>query len=154
MDDHLTDDLPDDIAGALRRLDAGATRRAAAVNPERVAQTVLRRLREEPAVVVPIRPRLWMPTATRIAAALAVLVIGGSVVKQMIERPRRSSAPVCLAGLPESLNAAQAGALVSALDTARLGADAALPAAGVTVDDLNEQELQALLATMEQEKTL
>ena len=150
LKDELPDELPDDIARALGRLDADAARRARGVDAGRVADGVLARLRDEPAKVVPIRPRARMPLAMRRAAAVALLVIGGMTVRQVVQRPRAIEAWLPVA---ESLNVAQQNAVLAAVDSTRLET-AILPAASVTVEDLDEQELQTLLETMDTEGAL
>jgi hypothetical protein len=151
------DELPDDIGGALRRLDDDAARRAASVDPARVAARVLRRLQDEPAVTVtPIRPRLRVPVSVRIAAAAVLLVTGGVLGRQMLGRPHgpASASELSWLAMPESLDQAQASALIAAMDSVPVTVDSVLPAVGATVEDLNEQELQALLLTMDQEGSL
>jgi hypothetical protein len=149
-----SDELREPLAGALKALDERATRRAAAVDAARVAAHVLQRLREEPVIVM--RPRPWNLTALRVAAAVAVLVIGGAVAQRLLVGPRGSGMAM---GLPvvtsaeglvvDSTDATQETALLAAVDDARAAAHGALPATTVLVEDLTEQELQTLLSTME-----
>jgi hypothetical protein len=75
---------------------------------------------------------------------------------QLLSRPRPASpAPeVSWLAVPESLDQAQATALLAAVDSVPATVDSVIPVVGVTVEDLNEQELQALLLTMDQEGSL
>jgi hypothetical protein len=78
------------------------------------------------------------------------------VGKQLLSRPHSASpAPeVSWLAVPESLDQAQATALLAAVDSVPATVDSVIPVVGVTVEDLNEQELQALLLTMDQEGSL
>lgn len=149
----MNDDLPDEIAKALGRLDDEATRRARKVHAARVADRVMQRLRDESAVVVPIRPRFAMPRAMRRAAAVAVLVIGGMTVRQVMTHRATETAGPWLSSAAESLDAAQQNAVLAAVDSTRFEA-AILPAPSVTVEDLSVQELETLLETLDREGAL
>lgn len=150
-------ELPDGIARALKALDADAARREAAVDPERVAQRVLARLRSEPVAPVAFGGGahwVWsVPRPLRLAAALALLVLAGTA-SLVIVRGGRIPAPAGTAALPvvipvDSLSQAQAEAVLKAIEDVR-AVNAAAPAPStVSVEDLSEQELRALLQAMQ-----
>ncbi len=139
-------ELPDDLRRALAALDARATKAAAQVDAERVAARVLQRLRSEPAPAA--TPRHWR-TALRVAAAVVVLAAGTVLVRVLTDD--RPGAPVATLPLelPESLSTTQATALMDAI-TAGTDSAAAAPVT-LTLDDLNEAELRALLQAMQSE---
>lgn len=147
MDEKLNDQLPPEIAGALRALDRDAAKSAASVDAERVASRVLARLREEP--VTPIRATRWNLRVLRIAAVLAILVAAGALARRIIVAPH-GGAEVALSVIPASLDTASVDerALSAAVDEAHAAAGGVLPATTVLVEDLNELELEALLTTM------
>ena len=152
MDAELNDKLPDRIAEALGALDRDASRRAEAVDANRVAARVLQRLRDEPVRV--LRPRRVTMGGLRIAAAVAVLVIGGAITQQLAFRDHGKHAlgvlPPPAPGTSPILDASTQAAMLHAVDEARASSDSvAAPSTSVTVDDLNEQELQALLNSMD-----
>jgi len=137
-------ELPDELARALAALDAQAARAAARVDPARTAAEVARRLRE-PASLTPWRP-LWQLTLLRVAAAL-VLLVTGAVTARRLGWPFMRVAALPVAAQPE-LTAGQLADLLTLVDASRT--DTLVPATltTVTVDDLNEQELVSLLATL------
>lgn len=135
-------DLPDDLAKALKALDARAARAASQVDAGRVEARLLERLRSEPEVAAPVLTRRVL----RIAAALAVLVVSGVLVRTVMDSP-----PVVVAlpvEVPESLSAGQAEEMLDALAAVRSDTSAVV-ASVVSVEDLNEAELRALLQTMQ-----
>jgi hypothetical protein len=136
-------DLPEDLKRALDALDARAARAASGVDAGRVADRVLARLRTEP--VEAAAPR-WR-TALRLAAAIAVLATGTVVVRVLTEGARPAAVAALPMDLPDSLSSAQAAALIEAVAA---GSDSAgITAAAITVDDLDEAELRALLQAMQ-----
>ena len=152
MDAELNDKLPDHIAEALRALDRDATQSAEQVDAGRVAARVLQRLKDEPVRV--LRPRPLSVIGLRIAAAIAILVIGGAVTQRLLmhRAPAGVQALPVLPAAPGStvVDVSTQEAMLNAVDDARsAAADTAGAPANVTVDDLNEQELQALLTTMD-----
>jgi len=142
MDD--VNELPDDLRRALAELDARAARAAAGVDPERVAGRVRERLRAEPVVAaVPGRWRM----ALRIAAAVAVLATGTVLVRVLTDTRPAAGVAALPVELPESLSTLQATALMDAMVA---GTDSAFATpAALTVDDLTEAELRALLQAMQ-----
>jgi hypothetical protein len=102
---------------------------------------------------VPIRPRFAMPLAVRRAAAVAILVISGMTVRQMMRHDPGTAAGSWLPVAAESLDATQQTAVLAAVDSTRLET-ATLPASSVSVEDLTEQELQTLLETLNTEEAL
>jgi hypothetical protein len=150
-------ELPDGIARALKALDARAARREAAVDPERVVQRVLARLRSEPAAPVGL-PGLasWVwgvPRTLRVAAAAVLLVLAGATGLVMV-RGGRAPAGAGVATLPvvvqvDSLSQAQAEAVLKAIDDVRAVNGGTPAASTVSVQDLSEQELRALLQAMQ-----
>jgi hypothetical protein len=143
MDEDLK--LPDDISAALKKLDEGAAKRAESVDPARVAERVLARLKDEPSVTV-IRPRRWNLVGLRIAAALAVLVIGGAVTMRFVMPPHTGTSVIATDLGPDSAT------VIAAVEEARAAADGSLPVTTVTVEDLNVQELEALLQAMDNQE--
>ena len=146
MDD--LNELPDNLKRALKALDDRSAESAAKLDSARVAEAVVRRLRD-PAVSEP-RP-FWQMRNVRIAAALAFLAATGVVIERATVRLK----PVETAQLPvaehlDSLDATQLSDLLDVVDDSSAAATVSAPAS-VTVDDLNEQELQALLNRMESE---
>ena len=84
-------ELPEDLSRAFDALDARAARRAARVDPSRVAARVLARLRTKEAPshrVLSFGYRLAASgyRLAAVAAMLAVLVIGGSVARTAFQR--------------------------------------------------------------------
>ena len=146
-------ELPGGIEKALDALDRDAAKRAAAVSADRVAARVLQRLKDEPDVqVVELHPRRRILVAMRAAAALVLLVVGGVVAQRL------SRGPAAQASLPvsvdvASLDSVQRTALLEAVEQARTATDSLTPAT-VLVEELNAQELEQLLQTMDQENSL
>lgn len=149
MDD--LNELPAELRRAVDALDARAARAARRVDVERIAQSVRRRLQgaaEAPA------PRLWrvwaMPHALRVAAAVALVVVTGTVAVVRMQRgPYAARTAVGQVWGLDSLSAAQADSLIRVVDEVRtLNAGAPGSSAG-TVEDLNAQELRALLQALQ-----
>jgi hypothetical protein len=147
-------ELPHGMARALRALDERAAQRAAAVDPERVAQRVLKRLREEPSAEAPAEGwRAWSaPRAVRVAAAAVLFAIAG--VATMVLVRGEPAVPAGTSALPvsmtvESLSGAQAEAVLKAMDEVRVVNGTAPRPSTVTVDQLSEPELRALLQAMQ-----
>jgi len=132
-----TDELPDNLARALKALDDDAARAAARLDPTHVALGVLERLRTEPAVAE--KPaRRWSGASLRVAVAAMVLVIGGVIARQLAFTPGADDDSAWVAIYADSIVAA-----AQATDSVVTVASA------VTVDDLNETELRTLLRIME-----
>lgn len=142
MDDELKRD--DELRRALDALDARAAKSAARVNVERVSARVLERLRSEPAAT----PGRWLPRALRVAAAVALLVIGGVVAGVVTRGERAGAVSHWLPLLPDSLSQAQADSLIEAIDEVR-AVNVTTGAASGSVEELSEQELRALLQAMQ-----
>lgn len=139
------DELPAPLRRPLETLDARAARSAARVDAARTALAVLAGLRQPEVVVVP----LWRRPALRIAAAFLVLVTGATAV-QMARRTGPAGRATASAMLPVSLDTVSgdaAQAVLAALDSVESGA-AERPVT-VTLEDLSEAELRALLQAME-----
>ena len=153
----MNDELPDDLARALKALDGDAARAASRLDSARVASAVIERLRTEPAIAAaPVRR--WHGGAVRIAAAAILLLVGGVIGQRLIIRPP-SSGVSDFAGLPvvvsaDSMDAGQATELLAAVEQVRavpagVTDSATSTASTVSVDDLNETELRTLLRIME-----
>ena len=142
--DQLNDEMPESLARAMKALDDEAGRAAGRVDATRVAEGVLRGLREAPPAAAP-RP-LWQQRWLRIAAAV-VLLAGGATLALQLAGPART-AQVAV-GVPDSLSAVQAQALLDAVDSLPVLAGDSLPALVITMESLNESELLTLLQTME-----
>jgi len=136
-------ELPDDLAKALDALDARAARAAARVDAGRVSARVLERLRTEPEVAAP--RRTWR--ILRVAAALAVLVTSGVLVRT-ITNDAPAGVVILPVEMPESLSAGQAEAVLEAVAAVRSDTGIVTTAV-VSVEDLNEAELRALLQAMQ-----
>jgi len=144
------DELPDNLARALKALDDDAALTAARrVDPDRVASGVLERLRRESAdeVVTPPAQRRRHGAALRVAAAVAVLAIGGVIAQRMAVKP----------GVPADdmswLSMYTDSIVTAAAQASRVPSEspetAVTLASAVTVDDLSETELRTLLQIME-----
>lgn len=146
-------ELPSEIAQALSALEAEASRRAARLDVERVAARVVARLRQAPEGRLTFLVRMMtVPGLLRVAAAALVIVAAGTVTTVMV---RHGTVPVAATlPLPEpvadSLDRTQAEALLRAVDELR-AVNAVTPhgTSAVTVEDLSEQELRALLQAMQ-----
>ncbi len=151
--DHMSD-LPPGMAKALEDLDARAERAAARVDVERVAARVLSRLSAEPEAPMTLLGRvLGAPRAWRVAAAAALVVLGGSVTWLGLRHDAPPLTMTATGGLPvagvDSLDQQQAESVLRAVNGIQ-PVNAAVPrASAVTMDDLSEQELRALLQAMQ-----
>ena len=151
MPEDLNENLPEGLAKPLDALDRAAAKAAASVDPDRVAARVLQRLQDEPRVIV-LRPRPRVATAMRIAAALALFVTGGVLARRLVDHPAAATLPLTID--VATLDSAQRTALLEAVEQARTGTTDSLAPATVLVEDLNAQELEQLLQTMDQENSL
>lgn len=150
-------ELPDDMARALRALDADATRRAERVDADVVASRVLARLREavEPAPVPRVLPGRWalsrVPVWMRATAAAALIVVfAGSLVLGVFLSggDRARAVPVAAVGM-DSLNTTQLEALLRVTADVRPVATAREQRSG-SWEDLSELELEAVLQAVQQ----
>ena len=139
--DQLNDKLPEPLDRAMKALDAEAARAAARVDATRMAEGVLRGLREQP---VAARP-WWTQTWLRAAAAL-LLLVSGAVVARQLARPER--VPEVAVSVPDSMSDTQVQALLNAMDSLPVSVDSA-PALVITTESLDESELLTLLQTMD-----
>jgi hypothetical protein len=142
----MNDELPDDLARALKALDDDASRTAAQrLDPERVAGAVLEQLRREPAAPAPVRR--WHGGTLRVAAAAVVLVIGGAIAQRLVVRP------VVPADDTAWLSIYTDSIVTAAVQASRVPAESpettVTVTSAVTMDDLSETELRALLRIME-----
>ncbi len=146
------DELDGNLARALEALDARATRAAQKVDAELVAARVLKRLREGD--VEPLWRPVWRLTLVR---AAAVLVLMAAATVTVLRFASRSRSPVALpvAVQAEQFSTGELDSMVTAVDEARAAGRAGAVTTAVTVDDLNVQELVALLTALNQpvEKT-
>jgi len=143
MDDmNDMNELPEDLARALKALDARAERAAGKVDSARVAEAVLKRLGEPD---IATRRPLWRMTGVRVAAAV-VLLAASAVTAQRIFTSARASLPLALQA--DSMSVGDLNDALQAVDEARL-AGSSIVSTTVTVDDLTETELKALLAALE-----
>jgi hypothetical protein len=140
MDD--MNELPDNLARALQDLDARAARAAAKVDSAHVAEAVLKRLGEPD---VETRRPMWRLTGVRIAAALVLLAVSGVTARRIVIG-RHASLPLTVQA--DSMTAGDMDDVLKAVDDARVAGHSAF-APAVSVDDLTEAELKALLAAME-----
>ena len=143
MDD--LNELPDNVARALKALEADADRAAARVNTGRVADGVLKQLRQPEVVEARHPSRGWL----RVAAVLVVLLGAAGLVRRLVDVPDNT---VAAAGLPiqaDSLAPTEAQALLGAIDSLNILPAESSITSRVSLDDLSETELQALLQSME-----
>ena len=143
------DGLPEDLARALRALDARAARRAERVDPARVADRVLERLRSKPeparrVIRFPLpAPRIWVAAA----AAAVVLAVGG-VLARGGGPAHSTSVPVAMQAL-DSLSQSQLETVLAAAGEVRPVALEDYRSSSPTLDDLDEQQLRALLQAVQ-----
>lgn len=149
-------ELPEDLARAFRALDARAGRRAERVDPSRVAARVLERLRDDEAParrVFSLAPafRFAAPRYWAVAAALAVLVIGGTVARTVIQggSSRSVAVPVAFQAL-DSLSQTQLETVLQVAGQVRPVATESATSSGSSLEGLNEQQLRALLQAVQQ----
>ncbi len=140
------EDLPNELARALDRLDARAERRAARLDAERVSAAVLKRLREEPEVAV--HRRFGAPALVRVAAGLAIVVTAGAVGARLLHHQSPEWLPVVDARTARTLAGTRADSLLKAVDHIQV-LNAAVPVTSASVEELNTQQLRALLQAMQ-----
>ena len=145
--DPMNAELPDKLSAAVRALDARAAARAARVSSDRVASRVLQRLRREGAVEA--RRIWWMrPAALRAAAAALLLVAAGWTVSVVRQHPVQTAARLPVSIQVDSLSAGQLEAILEAAGEVRAAnVEAATPSNG-SLDNLSEQQLQQVLASL------
>lgn len=146
--DRMNEELPPEIAAALKALDERAGASAAQVDVEGVAARVLERLRHEETPRFP-----WTsPAALRVAAAVVLVVAAGAVVTLRVEQqPQQTAALRLPVSIPaaDSLDSGQLEAVVRAAGEVRPVVDSSAPTvAGGSYDDLSDQQLEALLASL------
>jgi hypothetical protein len=150
------EELPDQIARALDRLDARAERRAGRVDAERVAARVVARLRAEPdvATLSVLGRRFALRAMVRVAASVAILATGGVVAVKLLRHapePKQGWLPVVDARAARVLTASRADSLIRAVDQVRV-LNGPVPVSSASVEELNAQELRALLQAMQSEE--
>jgi hypothetical protein len=147
--DRMNDELPPEIRAALQALDERAAGQAERVDVDRVAARVLERLRS--GEVAP-RRMVWMsPIALRAAAAVVVLAAAGVIVNLSTDHSQQTASvrlPVAISTM-DSLSARQLEAVLEATGEVMAVSDSAAPAlSGRSMDDLTEDQLQTLLASL------
>lgn len=143
-------ELPVGLSKALEELDAKAQQSAARVDAERVASRVLARLNQEPETNVTLLGRvLAAPRSLRVAAAAALVIVAGTVTMLGVRSAGHSArGGIAVSGV-DSLDRREAEAVLQAVDGIR-PVNASVPrASALSVDDLSEQELRALLRAMQ-----
>lgn len=125
-----------ELEALAKRLGEGA---AAAVDPERTAESVVQRLRAEPALGV----RWWRRSGVAHAAAAAVLVVaaGVFVIRSTTEGRVALAAPAAL----QELAPAELAEIIDSLRVDAPVSDLVAP----SLDELSEQQLERLLQEME-----
>jgi hypothetical protein len=133
----------EELRALARQLGADAAER---LDVERTAQTVLRRLREEPRVVREKPPlRTWLP----LAAAVALLLGGGLVWRGRQPAPGSATA-TAIAPAVLDLSTLSADQLRELLDTMDQVLDVEPNGSSESgLDDLTPGELRSLLSTLE-----
>jgi hypothetical protein len=146
------DELDGNLARALDALEVRAQRAAGKVDAELVAAAVLKRLRTGD--VEPVARPLWQLTLVRAAAVLVLMAASALAVARFVSPPGSADA------LPVAMQAAEFSAgdfdsMMTAVEEARSASRAGAVTTSVTVYDLNEQELVALLTALNEpvEKT-
>jgi hypothetical protein len=147
-------ELPEELARALRSLEGRAARRAEAVSAERVTVRVLARLRAEPAgdaggiTGAWWARRRWVGLA---AAALLVVFAGTVAVRHLGTRAVGPvSVPVLARGL-DSLDATGLESVLRVTDEVRPQVTGVVEVAGSgNWDDLSEEQLRAVLQAVQQ----
>jgi hypothetical protein len=148
MDDPVNG-LPDRIARALSALDARAQRSAARLEVERVAGLVERRLRSGEAPLAWWTRALPVSRAARMAAAAAVVLLAvGAALTALQDRGARPAPVLAIQGV-DSLSGREARAVLQVVDEIRAVNDSAAVSSVVSVEDLSESELRALLQAMQ-----
>jgi len=147
--DRMKDEMPRGIRVALEALEARTAKRAAAVDPERVAARVLERLRRE-GDEAPRQVWWFRPAALRFAAAVVVLAAAGLVVSRIPSRGPGSAGGLAVGiSAMDSLSSRQLEAVLEAAAEVSPVADSVLPASSAaSLDDLSEQQLETLLASL------
>ena len=133
-------ELPPSLKKAIERLDVKGHAAANRLDLEKVRAGTLERLKSAPPAAAPLRRYVWR------AAAAVALVLAGSV---LVTKQGARGLPIAL----DSLDAADSTAVLAVVNEVAV-ADSALVSSVVSVDDLNEQELRALLQALENEETL
>jgi hypothetical protein len=141
--------LPDDLRRALEALDARSARRARAVDPARIAQQVVARLRTEPIEMPADRRRHWTarPVA-RAAAAAVLLLVGGVLVRQRLAEGPTATASLPVGVVAESALADDGGVVATAVDSLLVVNARDTAASIVSVEDLTVTELETLLSEL------
>ncbi|MDP3773294.1 MAG: hypothetical protein Q8Q85_03420 [Gemmatimonadales bacterium] len=145
-------ELPTGLAKALAELDAKAQRSAARVDAERVAARVLARLNQEPEAPATLIGRvLSAPRGLRVAAAASLVIVAGTVTMMGVRSGGHTASVVVtlpVSGV-DSLDQSEAEAVLRVVDQVR-AVNATVPrASAMSVDDLSEPELRALLQAMQ-----
>jgi hypothetical protein len=140
----MNDERQDGALEALaRRLGARAAER---LDVERIADVVVRRLRDEPRV--PRRMRVVPPAWLSLAAGIALLVGGGMMWRRFAPAPIQSASGVAPAGIDlGALSTDQLSDVLRAVDQP-LELDPGV-SNDTGLEDLTPSELQTLLATLE-----
>ena len=134
-------ELDQEDAELLRRARQLGRAEADELDPERVAGSVLARLRAEPRVRVgPVVVRWTLGLAAAAALAIAVVTRSGSEPE--------APAAAALVALPE-LDDLTAAELEAVLETIPPPADSAIHVEVAPIDELNAQELERVLRTLE-----
>jgi hypothetical protein len=146
------DELGGDLRRALDALDRKAERAAQKLDAELIATRVLKRLQEGDAE--PTWRPLWQLTLARAAAAL-ILVAAATLTVLRVASHRGSGTALPVAVQAEEFSAGDLDSMLIAVDAARLAGRDGPVTTSVSVYDLNEQELVALLAALNEpvEKT-
>jgi hypothetical protein len=146
--DRMNEEMPRGIRVALEALEARTARSAGTVDAERVAARVLERLRGEGAAAV--RPVWWFrPASLRMAAAVVVLAAAGFLVSRTPSRAPATAGSLVNMSAMDSLSSRQLEAVLEAATSVSAVVDTTLPvSATVSLDDLSEQQLETLLASL------
>jgi len=144
--DPMNAELPERLSAAVRALDARAAERSARVSPDRVASRVLERLRREGAG----EPRIWWmhPTALRAAAAVVLLVAAGWTVSVVRQHSIQTAVRLPVSIPVDSLNAQQLEAVLQAAGEVRAANFEPVASSNESLDNLSEQQLQQVLASL------
>lgn len=144
--DPMNQELPGRLADAMRALDARSVRQSAQVSPDRVADRVLERLRDEGMV----EPRVWWlrPAALRMAAAAVLLVAAGWTVSVVRQHAIETAVRLPVSIPVDSLNAVQLEAVLKAVGEVRAANFGPVTPSNGSLDSLSERQLQQVLASL------
>jgi hypothetical protein len=139
-------ELPEQLEAAVRALEARSAAQAARVSPERVAARVVERLRREGMV----EARVWWlrPAALRVAAAAVLVVAAGWTVSVVRQHSTQAAVRLPVTIPVDSLSTGQLQSVLDAVDEVHSHNFGPVAASNGSLDNLSEQQLQQVLASL------